>query len=109
MFSPIGAPSQDLAEIDWIDDLKFYIDNDTDILSRQMFPAIKKHMNHVDHPQAYKIYLKPLQQCTEMYCNKFDIDDPENKFTKEAIEGLAKKIAKEQNTHIKNGDYDAHK
>ena len=109
MFSPIGAPSEDQGEIDWIDDLKFYIDNNNDLLSRSMFPAIKKHMDYVDHPNAYKIYLKPLQQCTEAYCAEFKVDDPENKFTEDAMVGLAKKIAEEQKQHIQNGDYDAHK
>ena len=109
MFSPIGAPREDESEIDWVDDLKFYIDNDTDILSRQMFPAIKKHMKHVDHPQAFKLYLRPLKQCTEMYCEKFNVDGKEEKFSAEVLQGLAKKIAEEQNRHIKNGDYDAHK
>ena len=109
MFSPIGAPREDESEIDWMDDLKFYIDNDTDILSRTMFPAIKKHMQHVDHPKAYKIYLKPLQSCMQQYTEQFDIDEPETKFPKEQMIKLARKIAEEQKQHIQNGDYNAHK
>jgi len=109
MFSPIGAPREDESEIDWMDDLKFYIDNDTDILSRTMFPAIKKHMQHTEDPRAYKIYLKPLQSCMQQYTEQFDIDEPETKFPKEQMIKLARKIADEQKQHIQNGDYDAHK
>lgn len=109
MFSPIGAPREDESEIDWVDDLKFFIDNDTDILSRQMFPAIKKHMKYVDHPKAFKLYLGPLKTCTEMYCEKFDVDGREEKFSEETIVKLAQKIAEEQKQYIQRGDYDAHK
>ena len=34
MFSPIGAPKEQESDIDWIGDLKFFIDNDTDVLSK---------------------------------------------------------------------------
>lgn len=106
MFSPLGGPSTtEEPEIDWADDLKFFIDNDSDVLSNYLFPAVKKHQMYHGHPNAYKLYIKPLQQCKEEYCKKFDIDEPETKFPPDVIISLAKKIADEQHKHIEAGHY----
>ena len=105
LFSPIGAPS-DNDDINWGDDLKAYIDNDNEVLSNVLFPAVKKHQEHPGHPDAYKIYIKPLQQCKDMYCNKFQVDDAGDKFPKDMIITLAKQIANEQEKFIQRGDYE---
>jgi hypothetical protein len=106
MFSPLGAPKEDDREIDWLGDLKFYIDNENDILSHQLFPAIKKHSKYIDHPKAYKIYVKPITFALESYCNKFNIEDRDEKFPKESLAELAKRICEEQKKHIEDGDYE---
>lgn len=105
MFSPIGAPKADQSDIDWLDDLKFYIDNDNSMLQKNLFPAIEKHKKHIDHPDAYKIYLAPIKRCCENYCEKFEIEDAEEKFSKEKLIELAKHIAQEQKKFILHGDY----
>ncbi len=105
MFSPVGGPKEDQSDIDWADDLKFYIDNDERLLGRFIFPAVERHEKYAGHPNAYKIYVKPLKQCLESYLDKFDIDDPEKKFTDDLIESLAKKIAMQQENFLKKGDY----
>lgn len=106
MFSPIGAPKEDDAGIDWADDLKFFIDNDNDVLSKVMFPAIRKHQRYVDHPKAFKLYVKPLETCAEMYCKKFQVENFSEKFPKQSLLELAKKIAEEQNKIISRGEYE---
>lgn len=107
MFSAIGAPSEkEIEDIDWIGDLKFFIDNDDKILDKHFFPAVKTHKANVGHPNIYKAYLRPLKQCMEMYCNKFEIEDPEQKFPKEKLIELAKQIAEEQSRHLERGDYE---
>jgi hypothetical protein len=106
MFSAIGAPKEDQSEIDWLDDLKFFIDNDDRMLENFIFPAVMKHEKNPGHPDVYKLYLAPLKRCLEYYCERFDIDDPKEKFSKDAIVDLAKKIAEEQEKHIKDGDYE---
>jgi hypothetical protein len=107
MFSPLGGPRDDgQSDIDWMDDLKFFIDNDDMMLKKHMFPAVEKHKKFVDHPDAYKLYIKPLKQCLGVYCETFEIEDPEDKFTEEKICSLAKKIANEQKTYIEKKDYD---
>ena len=106
MFSAIGAPKDEEQEVDWISDLKFYIDNSDDALSNYFFPAIKKHEEWRGHPDAYKLYLKPLESCKEEYCQKYEVEESGQKFPREAIIELAKLIASEQEKHIENGDYE---
>ena len=106
MFSPIGAPHENEQEINWAEDLKFYIDNNEKLLSQYMFPAIKRHTEYVGNPNVYKVYIRPLESCLNQYCNEFEIKDREIKFPKDSLIELAKKIAFEQETHISNGNYE---
>lgn len=106
MFSAIGAPQEGNDDIDWANDLKFFIDNDDSILSDFFFPAIKKHKEWHGHPDAYKLYIKPLEHCSQAYCEKFGIDGREEKFPKETLIQLAREIADAQHQHIEDGDYE---
>ena len=106
MFSPIGGPGNEEKEIDWISDLKFFIDNDDAMLSNYFFPAFKKHEEHIDDPKSYKIYFKPIQAALNSYCEKFNVQDKKEKFPNEALIALARQICDEQAKHIKNGDYE---
>jgi hypothetical protein len=105
MFSPVGGPKEDQSDIDWADDLKFYIDNDEKLLGRFIFPAVERHEKYAGNPNAYKIYVKPIKSCLESYLNKFEVEDPDKKFTDDLIESLAKKIATQQENFFKKGDY----
>lgn len=105
MFSPLGGPSTQEADIDWLDDLKFYIDNDDKLLSKFIFPAVEKHKNFLNHQENYRLYIRPLQYCLESYCNRFELEDVEEKFPLSQIVELAKKIAHEQEKHIKEKNY----
>ena len=106
MFSPIGAPKDDQQDIDWLDDLKFFIDNDDTMLNKHFFPAVKKHKEYQGHPDVYKVYIRPIQHCKDAYCSKYEIEEPEDKFPKEKLIQLAKMFADEQERHLSNGDYD---
>jgi hypothetical protein len=106
MFSPIGAPKDDQQEVDWLDDLKFFIDNDNKSLEQHFFPAIKRHKEHQGNPNAFKVYIRPIEQCKEMYCQKYEIANPEEKFPKEKIIELAKRFASEQEKFLERGDYE---
>jgi len=105
-FFPAPEQPDDSQDIDWLDDLKFYIDNEPKLLSNYFFPAVKKHKDHINHPNAYKLYIKPLQTCMKEYCETFEIEDPKKKFPEEAIIELAKRIAEEQKKYIEAGDYE---
>lgn len=106
LFSPIGAPKEDDQDIDWIGDLKFYIDNDEKMLSNYFFPAVKRHQEYQGNPNAYKIYIRPIEKCLDSYCQQYEIQDREIKFPKEKLIELAKQIAVEQEKHISSGDYE---
>ncbi len=105
MFSPIGAPKEDQPDIDWIDDLKYFIDNDDQMLTKYFFPAVDRHKEHKGNPNVFKVYIRPIERCLDSYCNKFDIKDREEKFPKEKLIDLAKLFAEEQEKYIKKGDY----
>ena len=105
LFSPAEKDEQ-TDDIDWMGDLKFYIDNDDSMLEQHIFPAMKRHKNHVGKPGAHKIYIAPIKQCLEAYCDEYEIQDAETKFTEEAISELAKHFAKIQEKFINKGDYD---
>ena len=107
MFSPIGAPRDDEQDIDWLGDLKFYIDNDDKMLNQYFFPAVKKHKEHAGNPNAYKIYIRPIEHCLGYYCKKFEIKNPEEKFPKDSLIELAKRMATEQEKFLQRGDYEA--
>lgn len=105
MFSPIGGPKEDDQDIDWADDLKFFIDNDDRLLTNYIFPAVHKHEKYVDHPMAYKLYMQPIKECLKVYLNTFEVDNAKEKFTAEVIEEVAKQMASKQSKHIMDGDY----
>jgi len=107
MFSPIGAPNENDQDIDWLEDLKFFMDNDNKMLENFFFPAVKKHKEYVGNPNAYKIYVKPLKRCLEHYKEKYKVEDVESKFSEDAIIELAQRICKEQEVFMEKGDYEA--
>lgn len=106
MFSPLGGPQTQEGDIDWLDDLKFYIDSDDKLLSKFIFPAVEKHKKFLNHQENYRFYIRPLQYCLESYCKKFDIEEAEEKFPLSQIVELAKRIASEQEKHIKEKNYE---
>ena len=105
MWSPIGAPQKDKQEVDWLDDLHFYIDNNDQLLNQYFFPAVKRHKEHRGNPNVFKVYIRPIEHCLDSYCKKYDINDREEKFPKEKIIDLAKRFAEEQSKFLEKGDY----
>lgn len=106
MWSPIGAPKEDQKEVDWLDDLHFYIDNKDELLNQYFFPAVQRHKEHQGNPNVFKVYIRPIERCLEQYCEEFDIDGKEEKFPKEKIIELAKRFAEEQEKFLEKGDYE---
>ena len=105
MWSPIGAPKEQDQEIDWLDDLHFYIDNNDKMLEQYFFPAVERHKEHLNNPNVFKVYIRPIERCLDHYCEKYDINDRAEKFPKEKIIELAKRFAMEQSKFIEKGDY----
>lgn len=106
MFSPLGGPKKDEQDVDWIGDLKLFIDDNNLLLTKIMMPAVEKHKKYMNHANAYKIYIAPLTRCAEMYCKKFDLDNQEEIFPEEKLQELAQKICNQQKLFIEKGDYE---
>lgn len=107
-FSPTDHTDTELdGDINYIDDLKFYIDNHDSLLSKFMFPAIKKQKEHINHPDVWKVYIKPLQHCATQYCDEFKLADKKHElFGDDKLHELAKVIADTQKEYIDRGDYE---
>jgi hypothetical protein len=75
------------------------------MLNKHFFPAVEKHKGYKGHPSAFKLYVRPVEQCKEAYCSKYEIEEPEVKFPKEKLIELAKRIAQEQERFLEKGDY----
>ena len=94
-------------DINYLDDLKFYVDNNSELLSNVFFPAVKEQRKNNDPEMAYKLYIKPLKFATERYCDQYELNDVKDDiFTDENIIEVAKRFASEQHNHINNKDYD---
>jgi hypothetical protein len=106
MFSPIGSPKEDDQDVDWLGDLKFFMDNDNKMLENFVFPAVEKHKEHAGNPNTWKLYVRPIQECLKCYLEQFEVENPDEKFPEEALEELAHRIAEEQEHYIQEGDYD---
>lgn len=100
-------PMDQEEDINWLDDLKFYIDHNDELLTQYLFPAINKHKENPTAADAYKLYVNPLRQCAIKYCDKFETELPHKELfpTKSIIE-LAKHMADSQGQYIEKGDYE---
>ncbi len=103
IFAGQSDPVQD--DIDWMGDLKFFIDNSDELLEKYILPAVKLQEKHIKNPNVYKVYLEPLQKCLDVYIDKFKIEDADTKFPDDAIVELAKHIAGVQHNFLTRGDY----
>lgn len=109
MFSTPDTYHKPDDNIDWIADLKFFIDNNEKLLEKYLFPVVRKHMKNIDDRHAWSWYIPCVKRCLAAYCSGYNITDCHEKFPKSAIVELAKTIASEQEQHIKQGQYNAFK
>jgi hypothetical protein len=94
-------------EINYLDDLKYFIDNEDTLLSKFFFPAISKQKKQADNDQAYKLYVEPVRKTVNVYCQKFKLEDIKDKiFNDNSIIKVAKRIADEQKNHINKKEYE---
>ena len=94
-------------EINYLDDLKFFIDNDNEILSKVFFPAVKSHKENGGHEEDHEHYIEPIKKSITIYCNAHGLNDIKDEiFDEDGIIELAKRCAEEQKRHIHRGDYE---
>jgi len=94
-------------EINYLDDLKYFIDTEDDVLSKFFFPAISQQKKQSDKENSFKLYVEPVKKTVSIYCKKFKLEDIQDKiFNNDSVIKVAKRIADEQTNHIKKKDYD---
>lgn len=94
-------------DINYLDDLKFFVDNNSEMLSNIFFPAVKEQQKSNNPEEAFKLYIKPLKFAVEKYCEQYDLKDVKDEiFTDENLSEIAKRFATEQHNHINNKDYE---
>ena len=58
------------SDIDYASDLKFFIDNDDELTSQSLFPAVKKHKHLGGSPDQYQVYLDVVKSAIPKYCEE---------------------------------------
>ena len=106
MFSPIGGPNDKDSDVDWIGDLKFFMDHNDSIVRDLILPAVQKHKTSPKAPKAFKLYIMPVMKCRKMYADQFKVDDVEKKISHKEVIKIARKMAEEQSKHIEKKDYE---
>jgi hypothetical protein len=106
MFSPVGGPTDKDSDVDWIGDLKFFMDHNDSIVRDLILPAVQKHKTSPKAPNAFKLYIMPVMKCRKMYADQFKVDDVEKKISHKEVIKIARKMAEEQSKHIEKKDYE---
>jgi len=95
------------SEINYLDDLKYFIDTENDVLSKFFFPAISQQKKQADKENSFKLYIEPVRKTVSIYCKKFKLEDIQDKiFNNDSVIKIARRIADEQSDHIKKKEYD---
>lgn len=101
--------SPDLKEVDLVDDLKFFMENDPTFYRKVLFPMILKVKKHIKAGQRCKdtVFKNCVDQAASIYCQKFNIQDNEKSvFTDIDRDKLARQIFGQEVERINQGVYD---
>jgi hypothetical protein len=101
--------TDDFKDIDLIDDLKFFMNNDPAFYRKVLFPEISKLKDSVKGGnQCSEMHFKPcVDKAVGAYCKKFKIEkNPSDLFNDEEIRELAEKMYHEEKENINKGAYD---
>lgn len=101
--------SPNLKEVDLLDDLKFFMENDPQFYRRVMFPLILKIKKHVKSGGKCKdnIFRSCIDSAVHTYCQKFRIPGNEKSvFTDVDRDKLARQIFGQEIDRIHQGVYD---
>jgi len=99
---------EELKDVNLIDDLEVFMNNDPSFYRRVLFPQISNLKTHISTGQPCKetCFLPAVKKATSAYCNKFNIDrDPKDIFADEEIRELAIKMFHDEKDNINQGAY----
>ena len=98
-----------LDEIDLLDDLEFFMNNDSQFYRRTFYPVVTKIRSIIKtgKPCSDKVFRNCIDQAVPIYIKKFNIPGNEKSvFTDIDRDQLARQIFDQEMTHIKSGQYD---
>jgi hypothetical protein len=98
-----------LDEIDLLDDLEFFMNNDSQFYRRTFYPVVTKIRSIIKtgKPCSDKVFRNCIDQAVPIYIKKFNIPGNEKSvFTDVDRDELAKKIFSKEKERIEKGEYD---
>lgn len=101
--------SKDLEDVDTIEDLHYFMQNDPKFYRMFFYPLISKFKDHINKGKKCKdtVFRPCVDRAVDIYCQKFGIaDNPKSLFTDVDRDELARKIFDQEKTHIEKGTYD---
>ena len=101
--------TKDLTEVDFKDDLKFFMHNDPKFYRRVFWPLISKVRDHIKqgNPCRDDIFRPCVDHAATAYCKQYNI--PQNHksvFTDVDRDEIAREIFGQERDRIEQGDYD---
>lgn len=96
-------------DVDLLDDLDFFMNNDRQFYRRDLFPLISHLRNQIKSGKKCKdtLFRNCVDKAIDVYCKKFDItNDQKSVFTDVDRDELARKIFAKEQENINNGVYD---
>jgi hypothetical protein len=105
----VDKQSDKFKDIDFVDDLKFFMHNDPRFYRTVVYPVIAELKSKLKSGgKCNEMSFKPcIERAIPVYCNKFKItQNPKVLFAVEEVKDLATKMFHEEKHNIKNGVYD---
>lgn len=99
----------DLEDVDLLDDLHFFMQNDPSFYRKVFYPLLSMLKKHVKTGKRCKntIFRPCVDHAITLYCKKFNIPGNEKSvFTDVDRDSLARKIFAQEVERIEQGDYD---
>jgi hypothetical protein len=104
----VDNQSDQFKEVDFVDDLKFFMNNDARFYRKVVYPVIAELKRKLKSgAKCNEMSFKPcIEQAIPVYCNKFKIkQNPKILFAVEEVQDLAVKMFHEEKHNIENGVY----
>ena len=96
-------------DVDFVDDLKFFMHNDPKFYRKVLYPVISELRTKIKSGSKCNEmeFLPCVKRAIPVYCQKFKItQSPKDIFDSEEIKDLALKMFHEEKQNIKSGTYD---
>lgn len=100
---------KNLEDVDLVDDLHYFMNNDPKFYRRIMYPVLSQVKNKMKQGQGCKhdVFRPCVDTAAKLYCKKFQItDNDKSVFTDVDRDALARKIFQQESERIKQGAYD---